>query len=52
MIRVIGLRLNLGLRRFDESKSSTVIGVKLIGISADSAIVILILGILIAWYIL
>ena len=52
IIKAMGLRMNLGLRRFDESKSSTVFGVKLIGISADSAIVILILGILIAWYIL
>lgn len=42
--------LNINLRKFDESKSSTVLGVNLIGISADVAILILVLGLLIAFY--
>ena len=39
-------------REFDESKSSTVFGIDLIGISADVAILVLALGLLIVWYII
>lgn len=46
----IGSGSNSRLRKFDESKSSKVLGSELIGISADIAIVILVLGLLIAWY--
>ena len=46
---IMGSRLYLAFRKFDQSKSSTVLGIKLIDISADAAILILILGVLIAW---
>ena len=46
----MGSRFNLNLRKFDESKTSTVFGVKLMGISADIGILMLIIGVLIAWY--
>lgn len=52
IVRAIGSRMYLALRKFDESKGSRIWGVELIGISADAAILILILGILIAWYVL
>lgn len=42
--------LYLAFRKFDQSKSSTIFGIDLIGISADAGILILILGVLIAWY--
>lgn len=42
--------LYLNFREFDQSKSSTIWGIKLMGISADVAILILILGSLIAFY--
>jgi len=48
--RTMASRLHLTLRKFDQSKSSTILGVDLIGISADAAILILTLGFLIAWY--
>ena len=43
-------RLSLGFHKFDDSKSTTVLGFDLIGISADVAILILVFGVLIAWY--
>lgn len=49
-IKSISSRLNLGLNKFDQSKSSNILGVNFIGISADIAILILTLGILIIWY--
>ncbi len=52
IVRAIGSRLYLALRKFDKSKSSTIWGVELTGISADAAILILILGVLIAWSII
>ncbi len=45
-----GSRLNLAFRQFDHSKSSTVFGSNLIGVSADIGILIIVLGFLIAWY--
>ena len=42
--------LNLNFRKFDQSKSTTVLGNNLIGISADIGILIFILGLLIVWY--
>lgn len=44
-------RLNLGLGKFDQSKSSNVMGMDLVGISADIAILFLIISILIISYI-
>lgn len=46
----INSRLYLDLRKFDQSKDSTVLGVRLLGINADVAIFVLVLGLLIAWY--
>lgn len=46
----MGSRMNLDLRKFDESKTSTVLGIKLMGISADIGILMFIVGVLIAWY--
>lgn len=43
-------RLYSSFYRFDHSKSATVLGIDLIGISADVAILVFILGFLIAWY--
>lgn len=43
-------RLFLDCRKFDESKSTSIWGVNLVGISADVAILVLILGFAIAWY--
>lgn len=42
--------LHSSFRKFDQSKSITVLGINLIGISADTAILVLVLGFLIAWY--
>lgn len=50
IVKTMGSGMYLSFRKFDESKSSTVWGVKLTGISADVAILILILGLLIARY--
>lgn len=49
---LLGTKLYKDIRKFDESKSSTLWGVDLVGISADIGIFILVLGFLIAWYIL
>jgi len=43
-------QLYVDLRKFDQSKSSTVWGIKLADINADVAILMLILGFLIVWY--
>lgn len=48
--KTISSRLSLGAHKFDESKSNTIWGIKLVGISADVAILVLVLGLLIAWY--
>lgn len=51
-VRAMGIRMYSAISKFDESKSSTIWGVELMGISADAAILILVLGVLIAWYVL
>jgi hydrogenase-4 component B len=48
--RVIGSRLFLASRRFDQSRSGTIGGVTLMGISADAALLIVALAFLIVWY--
>ena len=48
--REISARLNLGFSEFDKSKSSNILGVNLIGISADVAILFLTILILIVLY--
>lgn len=48
--RDMNSRLYLAFCKFDQSKSSTLCGVDLRGISADVAILILTLGFLIGWY--
>lgn len=45
-------RLSLAFRKFDQSKSSTVLGVDLVGVSADIAILVFTLGLIIVLYIL
>lgn len=47
----MGQSLNLGLGKFDQSKGSNVLGMDLVGISADIAILFMILSILILSYI-
>lgn len=51
LVRAMVMRMYSAIRKFDESKSSTIWGVELMGISADAAILILVLGVLIAWYV-
>ena len=46
----LGLRLFAGLRKFDELKSATVLGIEFADINADVAILTFILGLLIAWF--
>ncbi len=48
--RAMGSRLYLAIRKFDQSRSGTIGGITLKGISADAAILIGILAFLIAWY--
>jgi hypothetical protein len=43
-------RLYSAIRKFDRSRSSTIGGLRLTGISADAAILFMILAILILWY--
>ena len=50
LMESMGSRLYLDLRKFDESKTSQVFGIKLMGVSADIAILMLSVGLLIAWY--
>ena len=50
--RTMGSRLYLSFRSFDQSRSGTISGIKLMGLSADAAFIILILAFLIVWYIL
>ena len=51
-IEFIGFRLSSGFRKFDQSKGGTLYGVNLAGISADIAILIMTLGLLIGLYII
>lgn len=47
--RAMGSRLYLSFRRFDQSRSSAIAGLTLTGISADAAILIATLALLIGW---
>jgi hydrogenase-4 component B len=48
--RAMGSRLFSAFRRFDQSRSGTIGGVTLMGISADAALLIITLALLIVWY--
>lgn len=49
-VKTIGTRVCLACHRFDQSRSSTICGLKLVGVSNDAALLFALLALLIAWY--